>query len=52
LRAKRKPGSQGKEVARVWAKRKLENQGKEVVRVRARKKPGSHLTYSRECKKM
>jgi hypothetical protein len=36
LRAKRKPENQGKEVARVWAK----------------KKPGSHITYSRECKKV
>jgi hypothetical protein len=32
----RKPGSQGKGIARVWAK----------------KKPGSHITYSRECKKV
>jgi len=32
----RKPGSQGKSIARLWAKRK----------------PGSHITYSRECKKV
>jgi hypothetical protein len=32
----RKPESQGRGIARVWAKRK----------------PGSHITYSRECKKV
>jgi hypothetical protein len=32
LWAKKKPGTQGKEAARVWAKRK----------------PGSHITYSQE----
>jgi hypothetical protein len=33
------------------AKRKPESQGKEVARVRTKKKPDSHITYSRECKK-
>jgi hypothetical protein len=33
---RKKPGSQGKGIARVWAKRK----------------PGSHITYSRECEKV
>jgi hypothetical protein len=32
--------------------RKPRNQGKGVARVRAKRKPGSHITYSRECKKV
>jgi len=36
----------------VWAKRKPESQGKCIVRVRAKRIPGSHITYSRECKKV
>jgi hypothetical protein len=32
--------------------RKLESQGKGIARVRAKKKSGSHITYSRECKKV
>jgi hypothetical protein len=41
-----------KGVARLRAKRKPGNQGKEVARVRAKKKPGNHITYSWECKKV
>jgi hypothetical protein len=33
-------------VTRLRAKRKPKSQGKEVARVRAKKKPGSHITYS------
>jgi len=29
--------------------RKPESQGKGIARVRAKRKPGSHVTYSREC---
>jgi hypothetical protein len=36
----------------VWAKRKPESQGKEVARVWAKKEPGNHITYSRKCKKV
>jgi hypothetical protein len=36
----------------VRAKRKPESQGKEVAKVRAKKKPGNHITYSQECKKV
>jgi hypothetical protein len=50
--AKKKPGSEGKEVARVRAKRKPGNQDKEVARVQAKRKPESHIAYSRECKKV
>jgi hypothetical protein len=52
LQAKKKPGSQDKEVAKVWAKKKLGSQDKEVTRVWAKKKPGSRITYSQECKKV
>jgi len=38
------PGTKDKGVVRLRAERKPENQGK--------KKPGSHITYSRECKKV
>jgi hypothetical protein len=31
--------------------RKPRSQGKGIARVRAKRKPGSHITYSRECKK-
>jgi hypothetical protein len=52
VRAKRKLRSQSKEVARVRVKQKPESQNKEVARVRAKRKPESHITYSRECKKV
>jgi len=32
--------------------RKPENQSKGIARLRAKRKPGSHITYSRECKKV
>jgi hypothetical protein len=32
--------------------RKPESQGKGIARVRAKRIPGSHITYSRECKKV
>jgi hypothetical protein len=32
--------------------RKPGSQGKSIARVRAKKKPGSHITYSQECKKV
>jgi hypothetical protein len=32
--------------------RKPGNQGKGIARVRAKRKPGSHITYSQECKKV
>ncbi len=38
---KKEPGSQGKEAAKVRAKKKP----------KTKKKPGNHITYSRECKK-
>jgi hypothetical protein len=36
----------------VQAKRKLESQSKEVARVLSKRKPGNHITYSWECKKV
>jgi hypothetical protein len=32
--------------------RKPGSQGKGIARVRAKSKPGSHITYSQECKKV
>jgi hypothetical protein len=44
--------TKAKWVTRLRAKRKPGNQDKEVAKVRAKKKPMSHITYSQECKKV
>ncbi len=41
-----------KGVTRLRVKRKPKSQSKEAVRVRTKRKPMSHITYSRECKKV
>jgi len=45
LRAKRNPGVKARG-------RKPGSQGKDIAKVRAKRKPKSHITYSRECKKV
>ncbi len=49
---RRSPWVKAKGITRLQAKKKPGNQSKKVARVRAKKKHGSHITYSRECKKM
>jgi hypothetical protein len=44
--------TKAKKLVRLRAKKKPGSQGKEAAKVRAKKKPKSHITYSRECKKM
>jgi hypothetical protein len=44
--------TKGKGLARLRAKRKSGSQNKEAARVRTKRKPRSHITYSRECKKV
>jgi len=52
-KAKGLEGCEPRESPRVKAKgKKPGNQGKGIARVQAKKKPGSHITYSRECKKV
>jgi hypothetical protein len=48
----RKLGNQGKGITRLRAKRKPRSQGKGITKLRTKRKLGSHITYSRECKKV